>query len=139
MIKVIQLEIPLYEEMGVFTEAPKRKKKKKRIVKASAPSSLKDFTDGMEPDEIINVDDIELDDISPEDMNDLTTGYDDEALEDISIQSDDTGEEEFDDLDFTSGMETEETEQPESPEVTNQENQKLYLLMNLLIQILKHQ
>lgn len=124
MIKVIQLEIPLYEQMGVFTEAPKRKKKKKRIVKASAPSSLKDFTDGIEPDEIIDVGDIELDDIDPEDMNDLTTGYDDDGLEDTTIQSDDTGEEDYDDLDFTSDSDFTAgiDDEIENDEVQNQEN-----------------
>lgn len=81
MILHIQKEIPLYQKLGVFTEAPKKPARRIRTVNAAAPRSLSDYTSDVESEEELNMDDMEVDGLEDGDTDDLTTGADDEELE----------------------------------------------------------
>ena len=49
MIKIIEREIPLYESFGVFTEAPKRRKKRKpRIITVKPKSRGRNFLNDVD-------------------------------------------------------------------------------------------
>lgn len=83
-------EIPLFESLGIFTEAPK-KKRKPRVI--SVRPIRKDYTSMVDPDELIDIDDIDSlgDDLSDYDSLDMDIGddlADDELLNDTPIEGD---------------------------------------------------
>ncbi len=61
-------EIPLFESLGIFTEAPKKKKRKPRVV--SVRPIKTDYADLVDPEELFDVEDID-------DTSDDIQGFDD--------------------------------------------------------------
>lgn len=77
-------EIPLFESLGIFTEAPKKKKRKPKVV--SVRPIKTDYTDLVDPEELFDVEDI---DDTSEDMqgfDDLSEDIDD--FDDIPDEAD---------------------------------------------------
>lgn len=83
-------EIPLFESLGIFTEAPK-KKRKPRVI--SVRPIRKDYANMVDPDELLDIDDVDSlgDDLSDYDSLDMDIGddmSDDELLNDTPIEGD---------------------------------------------------
>lgn len=93
MIERIAREIPLFESLGLFTEAPK-KKRKPRVI--SVRPITKDYVDTIDPDEDLDIDNIDDlgDDLSDYDSLDIDIGGDmeDYSLDDPAIEGDDDPE-----------------------------------------------
>ena len=89
MIKRIARDIPLFESLGLFTEAPK-KKRKPRVI--SVRPIRKDYADLVDPEESFDIDDV---DDTADDLSD----YDDLGIDDLDGFGDDISDDEFaDDL-----------------------------------------
>ena len=89
MIKRIARDIPLFESLGLFTEAPK-KKRKPRVI--SVRPIRKDYADLVDPEESFDIDDID-------DTSDDLSDYDDLGIDDLDAFGDDISDDEFaDDL-----------------------------------------
>mgnify|MGYP003290980332 CR=1 FL=1 len=89
MIKRIARDIPLFESLGLFTEAPK-KKRKPRVI--SVRPIRKDYADLVDPEESFDIDDID-------DTSDDLSDYDDLGMDDLDAFGDDISDDEFaDDL-----------------------------------------
>ena len=111
MIKRIAREVPLFESLGIFTEAPK-KKRKPRVI--SVRPIKKDYTDMVDPEESFDIDD-DIDDLGDDlsEYDDLEIDLDDDILEDLGedipdfeIQDDDTSVPEETEVIDTTGHET---------------------------------
>lgn len=105
MLEYVRQEIPLYEQMGVFMEAPRRKKRKPVVYKARTASRGTDFTADVDPEE-----DMDMTNVTDDERDDFTSGTDEEE----ELQSDDpnasttepsAGEGETNE-DFTDGADT---------------------------------
>lgn len=83
MIKRIEKDVPLYEKFGIFTEAPRKKRRKPRVVSVSPKSRRHDYLDDMEADEEIDINSIDDDEFS--DYSDFS---DDELNEIDSLGTD---------------------------------------------------
>ena len=98
MIKIIEREIPLYESFGVFTEAPKRRKKRKpRIITVKPKSRGRNFLNDVDSDEEVSVGDIEPDEDFVGDYSDLSVDNIDNLDTDNGSPSEDPLDAEFDD------------------------------------------
>ena len=98
MIKIIEREIPLYESFGVFTEAPKRRKKRKpRIITVKPKSRGRNFLNDVDSDEEVSVGDIEPDEDFVGDYSDLSVDNIDNLDTDKDSPSEDPLDAEFDD------------------------------------------
>lgn len=106
MLEYIRQEIPLYERMGVFMEAPRRKKRKPKVYKARTTSRGTDFTADVEPEE-----EMDMATVTDDEREDFTSGTD----EGEELQSDDpdastnepSAEEGEGNEDFTAGADDE--------------------------------
>ena len=119
MIEHVVKEIPLYEQFGVFMEAPKRRKKRKPRVMNGAPSgALSDYTNTVEPEEDLNMDDMEMDDITDEELDDLTADADADDPGDDTLETDDPDAEEpaDDGEDYTADADGEDGGDGETPD-----------------------
>ena len=98
MIKIIEREIPLYESFGVFTEAPKRRKKRKpRIITVKPKSRGRNFLNDVDSDEEVSVGDIEPDEDFVGDYSDLSVDNIDNLDTDKDSPSEDPLDAEFND------------------------------------------
>ena len=98
MIKIIEREIPLYESFGVFTEAPKRRKKRKpRIITVKPKSRGRNFLNDVDSDEEVSVGDIEPDEDFAGDYSDLSVDNIDNLDTDKDSPSEDPLDAEFND------------------------------------------
>lgn len=100
MIVYLEKHIPLYQQLGVFTEAPNKPKRKPKVVNGGASGSLSDYTKDVESEEELDLNDLDMDDLEDGDTDDLTDGSDEE------LETDDPEEQEEpsnDEEDLTAG------------------------------------
>lgn len=121
MIKRIAREVPLFESLGLFTEAPK-KKRKPRVI--SVRPIRKDYVNDVEPDELLDIDDTsddfsDYDDLGSDmdfDMDDLEN-FDDE----VDIVSDPETEPDLGIDDFDSFLADNDVTEDDAPDVNENE------------------
>lgn len=77
-------EIPLFESLGIFTEAPKKKKRKPRVV--SVRPIKTDYADLVDPEELFDVEDIDDTSEDIQGFDDLSEDIDD--FDDIPNEAD---------------------------------------------------